>query len=77
VLSGIFLNPTGAAFINTIQPNFSATFDYELPRKSVLGKGSFLILSQRFHLNQKKVIKLKHSGRWAPMTGFEPFDKWL
>jgi hypothetical protein len=45
VLSGIFLNSTGAGFLKTIQPNLPATFDYELPKKSVLGNGEFSYIS--------------------------------
>jgi hypothetical protein len=41
VLSGIFLNSTGAGFLKTIQPNFPATFDYELSRKLIFGNRQF------------------------------------
>jgi hypothetical protein len=54
VLSGIFLNPTGAGFLNTIQPNFPATFDYELPRKAVLGNGELSLPVSEIPSKQEK-----------------------
>jgi hypothetical protein len=41
VLSEIFINSTGAGFLNTIQPNFPTTFDYELPRNSIMRNVEF------------------------------------